>query len=76
MKVKEYNLIARCVEDGIMRGWNRAHKHEHIPDPQTIRDAIESEVLNEICEWFDFNKESLNQWYDSPAVTHKESSEE
>jgi hypothetical protein len=54
MKAKEYHLIAKCVETGIMFGWNRAHKHTDEPDPETIRNAIEVAVMNEICEWFDF----------------------
>ena len=54
MKPKEYNLIVRCVENGIEIGWNRAHKHVENPDPQHIRDQIEIAVINEICEWFDF----------------------
>ena len=54
MKAKEYNLIAECVENGIMLGWNRAHKHTDNPEPGFIREQIEQAVLNEICEWFDF----------------------
>jgi hypothetical protein len=54
MKAKEYNLIVQCVENGIMVGWNRAHKHDENPDPEAIRNAIEHAVMNEICEWFDF----------------------
>lgn len=54
MKAKEYNVLTRCIEEGVMRGWNRAYKHEENPDPQHIRDQIEQAVLNEICEWFDF----------------------
>jgi len=60
MKAREYNLIAQCVENGVMLGWNRAHKHNENPDPDTIRDAIEVAVLNEICEWFDFDEETKN----------------
>jgi hypothetical protein len=54
MKAKEYHLIAKCVETGVMFGWNRAHKHDENPDPEAVRDAIEHAVMNEICEWFDF----------------------
>jgi hypothetical protein len=60
MKAKEYNLIAQCVETGVMLGWNRAHKHTDTPDPDTIRSAIEHAVLNEICEWFDFDEVKTN----------------
>lgn len=54
MKAKEYNLIVQCVENGIMLGWNRAHKHDDNPNPEFVREQIENAVLNEICEWFDF----------------------
>jgi hypothetical protein len=60
MKAKEYNLIAQCVETGVMLGWNRAHKHDATPEPEAIRDAIEQAVLNEICEWFDFEEVKTN----------------
>ncbi len=60
MKAKEYNLIAHCVETGVMLGWNRAHKHTGTPDPEAIRDAIEQAVLNEICEWFNFEEVKTN----------------
>jgi hypothetical protein len=60
MKAKEYNLITQCVETGVMLGWNRAHKHDATPDPEAIRDAIEQAVLNEICEWFDFEEVKTN----------------
>ena len=60
MKAKEYNLITQCVETGVMLGWNRAHKHTDTPDPDTIRNAIEQAVLNEICEWFDFDEVKTN----------------
>jgi hypothetical protein len=60
MKAKEYNLITQCVETGVMLGWNRAHKHDATPEDEAIRNAIEQAVLNEICEWFDFDEESKN----------------
>ena len=60
MKAKEYNLITECVETGVMLGWNRAHKHDATPDPEAIRNAIEQAVLNEICEWFDFEEVKTN----------------
>jgi hypothetical protein len=60
MKAKEYNLIAQCVETGVMLGWNRAHKHDATPEDEAIRNAIEQAVLNEICEWFDFDEVKTN----------------
>jgi hypothetical protein len=60
MKAKEYNLITQCVETGVMLGWNRAHKHDATPEDEAIRNAIEQAVLNEICEWFDFEEVTTN----------------
>jgi hypothetical protein len=60
MKAKEYNLITQCVETGVMLGWNRAHKHDATPEDEAIRNAIEQAVLNEICEWFDFDEVKTN----------------
>lgn len=60
MKANEYNLITHCVETGVRLGWNRAHKHSDEPEPQHIRDQIEQAVLNEICEWFDFEEVKTN----------------
>jgi hypothetical protein len=37
-----------------MLGWNRAHKHTDQPEDHDIREQIERAVMNEICEWFDF----------------------
>jgi len=57
MKAKEYNLIYKCVEDGIEYGWNRAHKHVEDPEPQNIKDAIHLAIMNELCEWFTFEED-------------------
>ena len=63
MRAKEYNLMLQCIETGVMLGWNRAHKHGDNPDPQHIRDQIEQAVVNEICEWFDFDEVKQNDNY-------------
>jgi hypothetical protein len=61
MKAKEYFLIDRCIEDGIIMGWNRAHKHTDTPSEDQIKQAIHLAVTNEICEWFTFNDEINNE---------------
>lgn len=50
---KTYELLDRCVGDGIITGYTRAHKHDSRPDEYTIREHIHREVMNEICSWFD-----------------------
>lgn len=58
MKANEYNLIERCIEDGIRRGINRAHKHlidSEIPSRELLEQRIHESIMLEICEWFDFS---------------------
>lgn len=58
MKAKEYILVERCVEDGIMRGLNRAYKYsaDEIPTREQIQRYVQECVLNEIAEWFVFEE--------------------
>lgn len=50
---KTYDLLDRCVGDGIEIGYTRAHKHNDAPSKELIIQEIHREVMNEICEWFD-----------------------
>lgn len=54
MKAKEYQIIERCIEDGIRRGWTRAHKHTETPSSTHIGEEIFSAIMLEISEWFTF----------------------
>ena len=59
MKAKEYEVLHRAVEEGILLGWNRAHKHWDGPPTDAVRDpileAIQDAVMLTITEWFDFD---------------------
>lgn len=56
MKVNEYKLIEKCVEDGSLFGLNRAFKYNDAPTDQEIVDEIVAAVMQELCEWFDFDQ--------------------
>lgn len=59
MKAKEYLLLERCVEDGILRGINRAHKHlidDEFPSREELEMHIQQAIMLEISEWFDFEE--------------------
>ena len=56
MKVNEYKLIEKCVEDGIQFGLNRAFKYNDAPTDEEIVNEIVSAVMQELCEWFEFDE--------------------
>jgi len=58
---KTYDLLDRCVGDGIELGYTRAHKHDSDPSGYAIREHIHREVMNEICEWFDIKAARRNK---------------
>jgi predicted Zn-dependent protease with MMP-like domain len=45
------------VEEGAAYGWRRAHKHTDTPGEEAIVDQIVQGILNEVCEYFDFDDE-------------------
>lgn len=58
MKVRAYDVLRRAIEEGVEYGWRRAHKHTDSPDAETIKDQVVTGILNEVCEYFDFNDEA------------------
>ena len=54
---KTYDLLDRCVSDGIAMGFTRAYKHDSRPNEDTIRENIHREVMSEICLWFNIKDE-------------------
>jgi len=57
MKVNVYVVLCRALEEGIAVGWSRAHKHTDKPTEEAVKNDIENEVLNAICEFFKFEDE-------------------
>ncbi len=58
---KTYQLLERCIEDGIAMGYTRAFKHDSCPSEDTIKDNIQREVMNEIHQWFDIKELSIDK---------------
>jgi hypothetical protein len=54
MKPKIYPLIERCVENGAVRGYRRAHKHIDDPSEEAICENIVDAIMLELSEWFAF----------------------
>ncbi len=55
LRVRAYQVLRRAIEEGAEYGWRRAHKHTDAPDEETIKGQIVTGILNEICEYFDFD---------------------
>lgn len=55
MLVRAYEVLRRAVEEGVAYGWRRAHKHTDAPGEDAIVDQVVQGVLNEVCEYFDFD---------------------
>lgn len=52
VKVDVYKMVSRAVENGVISGWHRAHKHSEAPAAETIRWEIESAVMHELGDVF------------------------
>lgn len=50
IRIDAYAVLSRAVEEGVAYGWNRAHKHVDTPEPDCIKDQIETAVMSAICE--------------------------
>ena len=55
MKPDTYKLVEQCVENGVAYGWLRAHKHTDTPAAEQIQEKIRQAIMNEVCEWFQFD---------------------
>ena len=51
---KTYELLDRCVDEGISFGYARAFKHTDSPSEAAIHESIHREVMSQLCEWFEF----------------------
>jgi hypothetical protein len=64
VRAKAYAILTRAIEDGLEWGWSRAHKHNDNPDREAVLEAMYSEVLNSICEVFDFDDNIATSAYE------------
>lgn len=50
IKLNGWEILSRAVEQGLMWGWNRAHKHEDNPSEDAIKQAMHDAIMSEIGE--------------------------
>lgn len=54
MRAREYRLLERCVEEGILHGLRQAYKHTEHPLDAQIVESLHCNIMGEINEWFSF----------------------
>jgi len=57
MKPKIRVILEMAIEQGVRRGWQRAHKHVENPTEGAIIEQIEDAVMSQIYEYFTFDDE-------------------
>ena len=57
MKAKTRVILEMAIEEGVRRGYSRAHKHVENPTEGAIIEHIEEAVMSEIYEYFTFDEE-------------------
>ena len=60
MKPKFRVILDQAVNEGVLRGYRRAFKHNENPTEETIIETIEDCVMGSIYEYFTFDDEDLS----------------
>ena len=55
MRPKFRIILEQAIEEGIKRGYHRAHKHNENPTETSICENIEDAVMGSLYEYFDFD---------------------
>jgi archaeosine-15-forming tRNA-guanine transglycosylase len=56
MKPKFRVILEQAIEEGVRRGYSRAHKHVENPTEGAIIENIEDAVMSSIYEYFTFDE--------------------
>jgi len=59
MKPKIRVILEQAIEDGVRRGYHRAHKHVENPTEDAIIEQIEDCVMSAITDYFTFDEEDF-----------------
>ena len=59
MKAKTRVILEMAIEEGVRRGYSRAHKHVENPTEGAIIESIEEHVMSAIYEYFTFDEEDF-----------------
>ena len=57
MKPKIHVILSQAINEGVLRGYRRAFKHNEDPSEEVICETIEECVMSQIYEYFTFDEE-------------------
>ncbi len=57
MKPKFQVILEQAIDEGVQRGYYRAHKHNDAPQPEHIIETIQECVMSSLYEYFDFDNQ-------------------
>ena len=57
MKPKFRVILEQAINEGVLRGYRRAYKHNEDPSEEIICETIEDCVMGSLYEYFDFPEE-------------------
>ena len=57
MKPKFYVILEQAIEEGVRRGYSRAHKHVENPTEGSIIEHIQENVMSAIHDYFTFSED-------------------
>jgi len=60
MKPKTRVILEMAIEEGVRRGYSRAHKHVENPTEGAIIESIEDHVMSAIYEYFTFDDDEIS----------------
>lgn len=58
LQPKAYPILCQAIEEGVLNGYNRAHKHVEKPDEILLVDMIIKATTESILEWFEIPSEN------------------
>ena len=55
VRINVYTVILNAVQEGVSRGWRKAHKHTETPSDEAIVSGIMDSVMLELSEILKFD---------------------
>ncbi len=59
MRPKFRVILEQAIEEGVRRGYHRAHKHVENPSEGAIIETVEDAVMSAIYDYFTFDEEDF-----------------